>query len=149
MMIYHFEGHNIESARSINEFALKLERTNTLINSISTLGYNLITVHFTLFFTIICSSRVLKKLKKMAADCDGQHEKCNPQRCAEETLSMSKGVRDLFYSINDTAKQLKYFALLIPFLHKITIEWDDFVLDLTISNDAELNKDISLLSNAI
>jgi len=142
-MTTYIEKHNID------KFTRRLLELDSIMQSSTKLWYLLFKSSWLMIYTMVESTTALKKLRSVAMNCHHSHEKCKIEECAKDFLLNASIIRDGFFDIHEETKKIKFLSFISPLIQKIVIDWDDFVVDLTISRDSELNQDISLLSDAI
>lgn len=134
---------------SINEFMKSIDSVGLIMKTSSSLVYRVLKVYVTSFFIIAENSKSFKILRGMAEACNACDESCSPKKCAIKVLEMSKKVRDDIASTSDDFKTISILAPLSVAFDQILTEWDDFVVDLTISSDPEVDNAIGQLINVL
>jgi len=97
------------------------------------------------------SSSLLKEMKNHAKVCDEVQGRCDkdPQECLEFALTSAIMIRDLAVQANDISRNVKGMRLITKLTEKTAVDWDDFVVGLTLSSDTEMNDSIALLADAV
>jgi len=97
------------------------------------------------------SSALLKTMKDHAKVCNNSTGHCgkDPQECLNNALSYATIIRDLAVEANERAQGLKSIPFITMLTEKTAVGWDDFVVDLTLSSDTEMNDSIALLADAV
>nr|WP_320192969.1 hypothetical protein [uncultured Desulfobacter sp.] len=134
---------------SINEFMKSIDSVSLIMRTSSSLVYRVFKVYVTSFFIIAENSKSLKILKSMAESCNPCDKACSPKECAVKVLEISKKVRDDIAVISDDFKTVSILTPLAVAFDNILTEWDDFVVDLTISSDPDVGNAIGQLINAL
>jgi hypothetical protein len=141
-MITYIEKQNID------KFAEAVNNLSLIVRNGTKVGVHILFVHFLLIKLILRNATYLKKIKRMTEECAPGKE-CELEKCKAQTLSVATQIRDDFNITEKKIMGIKYYSLIAPLLNEVTVAWDDFVIDLTISNDSELNNSLSFLSDAI
>jgi len=134
---------------SINEFMKSIDSVSFIMKTSSSLVYRVLKVYVTSFFIIAENAKSFKILRGMAESCNACDETCSPKECAVKVLEVSKKVRDDIAGTSDDFKTIPILAPLSVAFDYILTEWDDFVVDLTISSDPEIDNAIGQLINVL
>jgi hypothetical protein len=140
---------HILEENKVATFAKKVSGISRIMSSSSVFWYMIAKVYLNTGIIAASHSKNLKTLRNIAENCNPTKETCDPCKCSERSMNLAKSVRDDFIDLKERCEPIKYFAALTPVLDNIIIDWDDFVVDLTISQSSELNDALTLLSDAI
>ncbi len=135
--------------QSLNEFMKNIDSVGRIMKTSSSIVYRVIKVYMVAFFVVVENTRSFKTLRSISESCNACNDDCSPKECAARVLEISKRVRE---EISSTRNELKPMAILAPLsilFEKLLIDWDDFVVDLTISSDPEIEASIGQLIDVL